>query len=66
MSDNRKRGASHPKAKHSDLMIEWCRQWADVGLNSDRIAELLKDVFGVTVSRWTIRDWVDYRTRGLV
>jgi hypothetical protein len=50
-------GESHHRAKHSDATVERARVLREAGCSLGTIARALD------VSLWTVRDWVEYRTR---
>ena len=56
-------GASHQRAKVGDEVVVAARQLRERGKTVGQIAASLRYRHGVTVSQWTIRDWVDMRTR---
>lgn len=56
-------GASHQRAKISDDVVVAARKWRDHGMSYRKIASAITGRYGIDVSMWTIRDWVDLRTR---
>lgn len=50
-------GETHHRARHSDADVELCRQLHDAGMPALEISRKLE------ISRWTVIDWVNYRTR---
>jgi len=57
MNDKRKRGESHPKARHSDQVVELVRQVHEAGMMPKAISEK----FNLSIHQ--INDWIYYRTR---
>lgn len=51
------KGESHHRAKASNAIVEQARQLRDRNLSYLQIARILG------YSKWTVRDWCDYRTR---